>query len=60
MANVILSDPEAPGVRVLCKVLTMMDLAGCAQSTVKEMKVLTSRMLAVGFQYQNADSPFLC
>ena len=47
VANEILSDPEAPGVRVLCKILTMMDLTGCAQSTVKEMKILTARMLEV-------------
>lgn len=47
VANEILSDPEAPGVRVLCKILTMMDLTGCAQSTIKEMKVLTTRMIEV-------------
>lgn len=45
MANEILSCPDAPGVRVLCKVLTMMDLTGCTQSTVKEIKVLTMRMI---------------
>lgn len=49
VANEILSDPEAPGVRVLCKILTMMDLTGCAQSTVKEMKILTTRMIEVHF-----------
>ena len=47
VANEILSDSEAPGVRVLCKILTMMDLTGCAQSTVKEMKILTARMMEV-------------
>ena len=47
MANEILSSPDAPGVRMLCKILTMMDLSGCPQSTVKEMKVLTTRMIEV-------------
>ena len=47
MANEVLSCPDAPGVRVLCKILTMMDLTGCAQSTVKEIKVLTARMMEV-------------
>jgi len=45
VANEILSCPEAPGVRILCKILPMMDLTGCAQSTVKEMKILTTRMI---------------
>ncbi|KAJ7392424.1 hypothetical protein OS493_012087 [Desmophyllum pertusum] len=45
VANEILSSPDAPGVRLLCKILTMMDLTGCAQSTVKEMKILTTRMI---------------
>ncbi|XP_068710176.1 condensin complex subunit 3-like [Montipora foliosa] len=45
VANEILSNPGAPGVRVLCKILTMMDLTGCTQSTLKEMKILTTRML---------------
>ncbi|CAH3143074.1 unnamed protein product [Porites lobata] len=45
VANEILSAPDAPGVRVLCKILTMMDLTGCAQSTIKEMKILTARMI---------------
>lgn len=47
VANEILSAPDAPGVRVLCKILTMMDLTGCAQSTIKEMKILTARMIEV-------------
>ena len=47
MANEVLSCPEAPGVRILCKTLPMMDLTGCAQSTVKEMKILTARMIEV-------------
>ena len=47
MANEILSCPEAPGARILCNVLAMMDLAGCQQSTVKEMKILTARMIQV-------------
>ena len=47
MANEILSAPDAPGVRVLCKILTLMDLTGCAQSTIKEMKILTARMIEV-------------
>ena len=61
MANEILSDPEAPGVRVLCKILTMMDLTGCAQSTVKEMKILTTRMIEVHFtkpQFIGFERPF--
>lgn len=45
VANEILSNPWAPGVRVLCKILTMMDLTGCAQSNIKEMKILTTRMM---------------
>ena len=47
VANEILSNPGAPGVRVLCKILTMMDLTGCAQSNIKEMKVLTTRIMEV-------------
>ena len=47
MANEILSAPDAPGARVLCKILTLMDLTGCAQSTIKEMKILTARMIEV-------------
>ena len=47
MANEILSCPEAPGARILCNILPMMDLTGCQQSTVKEMKILTARMIQV-------------
>ena len=47
VANEVLSCPEAPGVRIMCKILPMMDLSGCAQSTVKEMKILTARMIEV-------------
>ena len=47
VANEILSSPDAPGVRVLCKILTMMDLTSCAQSTIKEMKILIARMIEV-------------
>ena len=47
VANEILSCPEAPGVRILCNILPMMDLTGCQQSTVKEMKILTARMTQV-------------
>ncbi|XP_078359066.1 condensin complex subunit 3-like [Oculina patagonica] len=45
VANEILSSPSAPGVRMLCKILTMMDLTGCSQSTVKEIKVLSTMMI---------------
>lgn len=45
VANEILSSPNAPGVRMLCKILTMMDLTGCPQSTVKEIKILTTMMI---------------
>lgn len=47
VANEILSDPEAVGVRVMCKVLTMMDLSGSDQSVVKDMKVLCNQMIQV-------------
>ena len=55
MANEILSCPEAPGVRILCNILPMMDLTGCQQSTVKEMKILTARMTQVLRGLQSGD-----
>jgi hypothetical protein len=47
VANEILSDPQAFGTRVLCKVLTSLDLTGCDQSSIKDLKVLAYKLFEV-------------
>ncbi|XP_031571204.1 condensin complex subunit 3-like [Actinia tenebrosa] len=47
VANEVLSDPQAPGTRVLCKVLTSLDLNGCDQTSIKDLKVLAYKLYDV-------------
>ena len=55
IANEVISDPISPGIRVLCKTLTQLQLLNAKKSDLKDLMILHEAMTKVstaGFWYK--------